>query len=47
MNLRQIAKPVTAILLSIGLATLGVAAPAEAGSTKPTHSTRDTGWGFK
>jgi hypothetical protein len=46
MNLRQIFKPIAAILLSVGLVTMGVAAPADA-ATKPTHTTRDTGWGFK
>jgi len=46
MNFRKIFKPLAAILLSVGLVTIGIAAPADAG-TKPTHSTRDTGWGFK
>ena len=46
MNLRQISKPIAAILLSIGLVSLGVAAPADA-ATKPIHKTNDTGWGFK
>ena len=46
MSLRRISTPVAAILLSVGLVTMGVAAPADAG-TKPTHTTHDTGWGFK
>ena len=46
MNLRHISKTVAAILLSVGLVTIGVAAPADAG-TRPTHTTHDTGWGFK
>ncbi len=43
-------KPVAAILLAIGIASAGVA-PASAGTVTvlkaPTHSTNDTGWGFK
>lgn len=46
MNLRHIYKPIAAILLSIGLATVGIAAPADAAS-KPKFTTHDTGWGFK
>jgi hypothetical protein len=46
MNLRRISKPIAAILLSVGLVTIGVAAPADA-ATRPSHQTFDTGWGFK
>ncbi len=46
MNLRQISKPIAAILLSVGLVTVGIAAPADA-ATRPTQFTQDTGWGFK
>jgi hypothetical protein len=47
MNLRRIAKPVSAILLTVGLFSVGIA-PADAGVTKPAGpSTNDTGWGFK
>jgi len=59
MNLRRIAKPFSAILLVVGLVTLG-AAPADASVHKPhghgtdvtfhkahTYSPTDTGWGFK
>ena len=46
MNLRQISKPIAAIVLSIGLVSLGVAAPADA-ATKPPNTTQDTGWGFR
>ena len=44
MNLRRISKPIAAILLSVGLVTIGVAAPADA-ATRPKHTTHDTGWG--
>ena len=44
MNLRQISKPIAAILLSVGVATIGIAAPADA-ATRPPYSARDTGWG--
>ena len=47
MNPRNILKPVAAILLTVGLVTVGVAGPADAASKRPTHSTNDTGWGFK
>ena len=46
MNLRRFSKPVAAILLSVGLVSIGVAAPADA-ATRPTQHTNDTGWGFK
>jgi hypothetical protein len=46
MNLRRLAKPVSAILLAVGLLTIGVA-PADAGVARPTQHTNDTGWGFK
>ena len=46
MNLRRISKPVTALLLSVGLVTFGVAAPANA-AAEPVFSTNDTGWGRK
>ena len=40
-------KPVAAILLAVGLTTVGVAAPADAAILKqaPSASTSDTGWG--
>ena len=47
MNLRNVLKPVATVLLTVGLVTIGVAGPADAGTTKPTHTTNDTGWGFK
>ena len=47
MNLHRLAKPVSAILLAVGLLTIGVA-PADAGVVRPpTQHTNDTGWGFK
>lgn len=46
MNLRRLSKPIAAALLSIGLVTVGVAAPADAAGD-PVYSTNDTGWGFK
>jgi hypothetical protein len=46
MNLRRFAKPVSAILLAVGLLTMGVA-PADAGVARPAMHTNDTGWGFK
>jgi hypothetical protein len=46
MNLRRIAKPIAALLLSVGLVTIGVAAPADA-DTYPTRIKHDTGWGFR
>jgi hypothetical protein len=46
MNLRNIVKPIAAVLLTVGIVTAGVA-PADAASSTPTHSTNDTGWGFK
>jgi hypothetical protein len=48
MNLRRVSKPISAILLTVGLVALGVA-PADAAPVHqaPTTSTNDTGWGFK
>jgi hypothetical protein len=46
MNLRNVLKPVATVLLTVGLVTVGVAGPADA-ATRPTHTTNDTGWGFK
>jgi hypothetical protein len=46
MNLRNIVKPIAAVLLTAGIVTAGVA-PADAASSTPTYSTSDTGWGFK
>lgn len=46
MNLRRIFKPIAALLLSVGLVTVGIAAPADAG-TRPPPPKHDTGWGFK
>ena len=48
MNLRRIAKPISAILLTVGLVSVGVA-PADAAVPRkaPAVSTNDTGWGFK
>ena len=48
MNLHRIFKPVSAILLTIGLVAFGVA-PADAATPHkaPTKSTFDTGWGFR
>ena len=44
----RIIKPVAAVLLAIGLTTVGVAAPADAAILKKAPaSTNDTGWGFK
>lgn len=45
MNLRPVLKPVAAALLVVGLLTAGVA-PVQAATT-PTHTTNDTGWGYK
>jgi hypothetical protein len=45
MNLRRIVKPLSAILLTAGLLSLGVVAPADAGTTGPGATTHDTGWG--
>ena len=47
MNLRRFSKPVSALLLTVGLVALGVA-PADAATTgsRPTHTTSDTGWGW-
>ncbi len=48
MNLRSIYKPLSAILLTIGLVSIGVSPADAAPPKKPTSvSTRDTGWGFK
>ena len=44
MNLRRISKPIAAVLMSVGLVTLGVAAPADAAET-PRVFKGDTGWG--
>jgi hypothetical protein len=48
MNSR-IFKPIAAILLAVGLATVSVAAPASAATVKkaPVVSTNDTGWGIR
>jgi hypothetical protein len=48
MNLRRMYKPLSAILLTVGLVTLGVA-PADAAPPLKPHSVSkfDTGWGFK
>jgi hypothetical protein len=48
MNLRRIAKPLSAILLTVGILTVGVA-PADAAGPGNSHraTTNDTGWGFK
>ena len=45
----RIFKTVAAVLLTVGLTTVGVAAPADAAILKkaPANSTNDTGWGFK
>ncbi len=45
MNLRRISKPIAAVLLSVGLVTIGVSAPADAAAPAQTHSNLDTGWG--
>jgi hypothetical protein len=49
MNLRRIAKPLSALLLTVGLITVGVAPADAAGPAKTRTSahTNDTGWGFK
>ena len=47
MNLRRIAKPISAILLTVGLIGISVG-PADAGTRRaPGHSINDTGWGFR
>ena len=43
MNLRRLSKPIAAILLAVGVFSVGVTAPADAAS-RPTYSTNDTGW---
>ena len=43
MNLRRLSKPIAAILLAVGVISVGVTAPADAAS-RPTYSTNDTGW---
>jgi hypothetical protein len=48
MNSR-IFKSVSAILLAVGLATVSIAAPADAAILKkaPVNTTSDTGWGIR
>ena len=48
MNLRRIYKPISAILLTVGLVTISVS-PADATPPKKPSSisTKDTGWGFR
>ena len=46
MNLRRIAKPLSAVLLTVGLIGISVG-PADAGTKPPAVHTSDTGWGFK
>jgi hypothetical protein len=48
MNLRRLVKPLSALVLTVGLVTIGVT-PADAATTSktPTYHTNDTGWGFK
>ena len=46
MNLRNVIKPIAALLLSVGLITAGVTpADAAVAHRTPTHTTYDTGWG--
>ena len=47
MNLRRLSKPIAVALLSAGMVTLGVAAPADAAQEPPviTVTNGDTGWG--
>ena len=49
MDSRRFLKPVVAAILATGLLTLGIAAPADAGTKgqTPTYSTNDTGWGIR
>lgn len=47
MNLRNVLKPLATVLLTVGLLTIGVAGPADAGTTHPAQTTLDTGWGRK
>jgi len=47
MNSRRFSKSIAAAVLAVSALTIGVAAPADAGTTSkaPTSHTRDTGWG--
>ena len=47
MNPRRTLKSIAAAILTVGLMTVGVAAPADAGGPpkKAGHTTYDTGWG--
>jgi hypothetical protein len=49
MNLNRIFKSISALLLTAGIVVAGVSAPADAATTvkAPSHTTNDTGWGFK
>jgi hypothetical protein len=49
MNLRRISTPITALLLAVGIVSVGVApADAAAGPRTGSHTKPgDTGWGFK
>lgn len=43
MNFRRVTKPIAAILLAVGIFSVGITAPADAATTS-TYSTNDTGW---
>lgn len=48
MNSRRTLKSIATAILAVGLMTVGIAAPADAGSTiskRPGPTTHDTGWG--
>jgi hypothetical protein len=49
MNLNRFFKSIAALLLTAGIVVAGVSAPADAATTgkAPSHTTNDTGWGFK
>jgi hypothetical protein len=49
MNLNRISTTISALLLTAGIVVAGVSAPADAATTvkAPSHTTNDTGWGFK
>jgi hypothetical protein len=44
MKIRRVIQSLATAILAVGLFSAGVAAPAQAGSTTPSHSTNDTGW---